>query len=173
MLLLRRDLDLTGVDGVDGDVRGLAVDAGADALGSAEDLFDGTLELFRETLLAHLARDLDDLGERDVAVVLDVLLLLLIPRGLLESSDDKSARGGHNADLRLTVLNGELDSHSNALVLFGGLRDILTDLLRGETKRTKLRGERRRRTNLTTGGTEVDDLYLVRVNLRRHASLIR
>ena len=36
-----------------------------------------------------------------------------------------------------------------------GLRDIFTDLLGGETKRTDFRSQRRRGTNFTTGGTEV------------------
>ena len=131
MYLLRRDLDLAVVDSVGGDVGGLAVDTGTDALGSAEDLLDGAAELLSETLGAHLAGDLDDLGKRDVAVVLDVLLLLLVPRGLLEGSNNQCAGGRNDRDLGLAVLDGELHSHSNALELLGGLGNVFTDLLGG------------------------------------------
>lgn len=41
------------------------------------------------------------------------------------------------------------------------LRDIFTDLLGRETQWTDLRSECGRSTNLTSGGTEVNDLLLV------------
>ena len=44
-----------------------------------------------------------------------------------------------------------------------GLCNIFTDLLRRQTERTDLGRKRGRSTNLTTGGTEVDDLLLVGV----------
>lgn len=47
----------------------------------------------------------------------------------------------------------------------GGLGDIFTDLLGGETKRTDLGGKSGRGTDLTSGGTEVNDLLLVGVEL--------
>ena len=47
----------------------------------------------------------------------------------------------------------------------GGLGDIFTDLLGRETKGTDLGGKSGRGTDLTSGGTEVNDLLLVRVEL--------
>jgi hypothetical protein len=47
----------------------------------------------------------------------------------------------------------------------GGLGDIFTDLLGRQTEGTDLGSEGGRSTHLTTGGTEVDDLLLVGVEL--------
>lgn len=40
-------------------------------------------------------------------------------------------------------------------------REFLTNLLRRQTQRTDLGGKCRLSTNLTTGGTEVDNLHLI------------
>lgn len=159
--LLVVDLDLAGVDALNDGVGVLAVDGAADGLGGAEDLLDGAGERLGERLEAHLAGDLDDLLEGDVATVLDVLLLLAVARGLLERLDDERGGRGDDRDGSLTVLDGELDGDAETLPVAGGLGDVLTDLLGRETKRTDLGGKRRRGTNLTTGGTEVDDLLEV------------
>lgn len=156
--LLVVNLDLAGVDALDDGVRVLAVDSAADRLGSAEDLLDGTREALGKRLEAHLAGNLDNLVERDVATVLDVLLLLAVTRGLLERLDDERRGRGDDRDGSLTVLDGKLDSDTQTLPVTSGLGNVFTDLLGRKTKRTNLGGERRRGTNLTTGGTEVDDL---------------
>lgn len=159
--LLVVDLDLTSVDTLNDGVRVLAVDGAADRLGSAEDLLDGTGKALGERLEAHLAGDLDNLVEGDVATVLDVLLLLAVTRGLLERLDDERRGRGDDRDGSLTVLNGKLDSDTETLPVTSGLGNVFTDLLGRETKRTNLGGKRRRGTDLTTGGTEVDDLQEV------------
>ncbi|KAI3477912.1 hypothetical protein L1887_60219 [Cichorium endivia] len=156
--LLVVDLDLAGVDALDDGVGVLAIDGAADGLGGAEDLLDGAGERLGERLEAHLAGDLYDLLEGDVATVLDVLLLLAVARGLLERLDDERGGRGDDRDGSLTVLDGKLDGDAETLPVAGGLGDVLTDLLGRETKRTDLGGKRRRGTDLTTGGTEVDDL---------------
>lgn len=61
----------------------------------------------------------------------------------------------------------ECEANCSTYPVASGLGDIFTDLLGGETKRTDLGSECRRSTNLTTSGTEVDNLLLVRVDLGR------
>lgn len=56
-------------------------------------------------------------------------------------------------------------AHWKTYPVTSGLGDIFTDLLGGETKRTDLGSECGRSTNLTTSGTEVDNLLLVGVEL--------
>jgi hypothetical protein len=60
--------------------------------------------------------------------VLDVLLLLAVTRGLLESLDDEGRSGGNDGDSGLTVLDGQLDCDTETLPVAGGLGDIFTDL---------------------------------------------
>jgi hypothetical protein len=76
--LLVRDRDLARVDAVDNVVRRLTVDGAADGLCGTEDLLAAVRERLRECLGAHRPCDLDHLVERDVARVLDVLLLLAV-----------------------------------------------------------------------------------------------
>lgn len=52
------------------------------------------------------------------------------------------------------------------------LCDIFTDLLRRQTERTDLGGERGRGADLTTGRAQVDDLYLIGVELGCYISYI-
>lgn len=46
-----------------------------------------------------------DLVKGDVTGVLDVLLLLPVPRGLLEGLDDKGRSGGNNGDGGLPIVD--------------------------------------------------------------------
>lgn len=46
-----------------------------------------------------------DLVKGDVTGVLDVLLLLPVPRGLLEGLDDKGRGGGNNGDGGLPIVD--------------------------------------------------------------------
>jgi hypothetical protein len=48
--------------------------------------------------------------------VLDVLLLLAVTRRLLEGLNDEGGSGGHNRNLSLTVLDGELDGDTETLL---------------------------------------------------------
>lgn len=113
--------------------------------------------------MAHGAADLDDLVERDGLGVLDVLLLLTVTRGLLEGLDDQGRGGGNDRDGGLTVLDGQADGDTETLPVAGGLGDIFTDLLGRKTERTDLGRKGGRGTDLTSGGTEVNDLLLVGV----------
>lgn len=168
-LLVGND-NLAIVDSLDDVVGGAAVDGAADGLGGTKDLLDTTGKVLGHGLVGHLAGNVVDLVEGNVASVLDVLLLLAVTDGLLERLDDERRSRGYDRGGGLTVLDGELDGHTETLPVASRLGNVFSDLLGGlgldlipcsvthETKRTDLGGKRRRSTNLTTGGTEVDDL---------------
>lgn len=48
--------------------------------------------------------------------MLDVLLLLAVPWGLLKGTDDKGRSRGNNGDGGLTVLDGQLDSDTKTFL---------------------------------------------------------
>ncbi|GER57718.1 glutamate dehydrogenase [Striga asiatica] len=119
----------------------LSVDSAPDGHARAEDLLDGAGQI-----LGHRSRP-HDLGDLDY-----------------------SGCGGDDGDLGLTVLNSELDGDAEAFPILGRLLgDVLTDLLRGETERTDLGGERAGSADLSSGDPDenVDDLR--GIELRRHA----
>lgn len=158
-------VNLTVVDSINGDVGGLAVDSSTNRLSSTENLLDGAGKLLGKGLVSHLTSNVDDLFQRNVAVVLDILLFLAVSWGLLEGSDDERGSSRDNRHGSLTVLNSKLDSDTNTLVLLGGLSNVLTDLLGGKTKRTDLGSKSGGSTDFTTGGSQVDDLNLIGVEL--------
>lgn len=106
----------------------------------------------------------------------------------LQSLDDERRRRRDDGHLSLTVLHRQLDGDTETLPVARRLRDVLTDLLGGllivsnwffdqacntyQTQRADLGGKRRGSADLTTGGTEVDDLHFVRVDLRRHGEVL-
>lgn len=91
---------------------------------------------------SELSGDLDDLLQRDVAVVLDVLLLLSVAQRLLERLDDVGRGGRDDHDGRLTVLADQLDRDVQALPGLGSLDDIIGDLLGGLGKATNKSAKR-------------------------------
>lgn len=124
-----RDLNLARGDLGKGLLRAHAINGAANRLGRAEDLTDGALELLRHRARAHRASDGDDVGHRDVAVVLDVLLLLAVARRLVKSLDNERRSAGNNADLGDTVLHNQLDREAETLPVGRGLGNVITDLL--------------------------------------------
>ena len=145
----------------------LAVNSGTNRLGSTENLLDGTLKRLGKRLGSHLTGNVNDLVQRNRTVVLDVLLLLSVSWGLLKSTNDQRRGRGNNRDSSLTVLDGKLNSDTDTLVVLGGLGDIFTDLLGGETERTDLGSKSGRSTNFTTSGSQVDDLNFRGVKLKK------
>ncbi|ANB14590.1 60S ribosomal protein L12 [Sugiyamaella lignohabitans] len=143
----------------------LTVDSAADGLSSTQNLLDSTRQLLGKGLGSHLTGNVDDLIEGNATVVLDVLLLLSVSWGFLKSSDEERRGRGNNRDSGLTVLDGQLNSDTDTLEVLGGLGDIFTDLLGGETKRTDLGGKSGRSTNFTTDSTEEEDFNFVGVDL--------
>ena len=129
-LLVGND-NLSIVDSLDDVVRGLAVDGAADRLCGTEDLLDAASERLGERLVGEFAGNVVDLVEGDVARVLDVLLLLAVPRGLLQGLDDEGGGGWDDRDGGLTVLDGELDGDTETLPVTGSLGNVFSDLLGG------------------------------------------
>ena len=156
--LLLGNLDRTIIDTLDNVVGVLPVNGASNGLGGSEDLLDGTGKVLGKGLVLHLSGDLNkvkndgsassffihhlssnqsptthrnDLVEGNVTSVLDVLLLLSVSRRLLQGLDDQTRCRGDDADLGLTVLDGQLDGDSETLPVTGGLGDIFTDLLGG------------------------------------------
>jgi hypothetical protein len=166
--LLLRNVNLARLD-IIADVLGAAsINLASDGKRGAQDLKNATTELLGKTAGAHGASNLNDLIERDGLGVLDVLLLLAVTGRLLESTDDEGRSGGNNRDRGLTVLDGELDGDTETFPVTGSLGNIFTNFLGRQTQRTDLGGKCRLSTNLTTGGTEVDDLHLIGVEFGRH-----
>ena len=105
-------------------------------------------------------------------------------RRTFESLDDERAGGGDDGDGGLTVLDGQFDSDTETLPVTSGLGDIFTDLcsvcqqpaprncshagkrtLWRQTERTDLGRKGGGGTDLTSSGTEVDNLLLVGIEL--------
>ena len=90
--------------------------------------------------------------------MLDVLHLLAITWRLLQGLDDESGGRGNDVDGGLTVLDGQLDGDLEAFPVLGGLGDVVTDLLGGETEGTDLGGQGRGGGNFTTDSPQADNL---------------
>lgn len=109
-------VDLARIDLVLDDLGALSLDLAADREGSTQDLLDGAGQSLGERLVSHGPGNVDDLLKRNRLAVLDVLLLLAVTWGLLERTDDKRGGGGDDGDGGLTVLDGELDRDTEALL---------------------------------------------------------
>merc|ERR1719189_807273 len=114
-ILLARTVDLPIIDLVDNVVRVLTINSAADRLGRAQDLLHHPGEFPRHGPGPHHPGSVDDVVQRDVAAVLDVLDLLSVARGLLQGLDDEGRSRRHNGDSGLSVLDLELDRHLEAL----------------------------------------------------------
>ena len=75
---------------------------------------------------------------KDLLTVLD---LLAVTWGLLEGLDDEGRGRGHHRHLSLSVLDGQLHGDLQTLPVLGGLGDVISDLLWGETEGTDLGGQ--------------------------------
>merc|ERR1719189_2693860 len=154
-ILLARTVNLPIIDLVDNVVRVLTVNSAADRLGRAQ-------------YLPHHPGSVDDVVERDVAAVLDVLDLLPIARRLLQGLDDEGRGRRHHGDGGLSVLDLELHSHLEALPFAGRLGDVVTDLLGGQTEGTNLGGQGGGCADLATNSSQVDVLHLVGIEFGSH-----
>jgi len=132
------------------------VNGASDGLSSAEDFSDSSGKVSGTGSWSHDSGAADDVIHGNVTVVLDVLDLLSVSDGLLERLDDDRRSGWDNRDLSLSVLDGQLDGDLETLPVSGGLADVVTDLLGGETERTDLWGERGSGTDFATNNSEVD-----------------
>lgn len=115
-VLFELTIDLASIDLILNDLGALSVDLAADREGSTQDLLDGAGQSLGERLESHGPGNVDDLLKRDRLAVLDVLLLLAVTWGLLQGTDDEGGGGGDDGDGGLTVLDGELDRDTEALL---------------------------------------------------------
>merc|ERR1712038_860108 len=166
--LLARTVDLAIIDLVDDVVRVLAVDGAADRLGRAQDLLHYPGELPGHRPGPHHPGSVDDIVQRDVTAVLDVLDLLSVTRGLLQGLDDEGRGRRHHGDGGLSVLDLELHRHLEALPFAGRLGDVVTNLLGGQTEGTNLGGQGGGCADLATNSSQVDVLHLVRIEFGSH-----
>lgn len=97
-----------------------------------------------------------------------VLNFLAVSWGFLECFDDHGSCGRHNRDSGLAVLDGELDCDFQTLPVFSSLGNIITDLLRWQTKRSNLWGQCGCRTYFTSDCPKAHVLDGRRVKLGRH-----
>lgn len=109
-------VDLACIDLLLDNLGALAVDLAADRESSTQDLLDSAGQSLGERLEAHGPGNVDDLLKRNRLAVLDVLLLLAVTWGLLQSTDDQRGGGRNDGDGGLTVLDGELDRDTEALL---------------------------------------------------------
>lgn len=114
-----RTINIAIVDSFDDNLGSLAVNLAPNAVGSAQDLLNSTLEFLGKRLVSHCTGDFDNLIKADRLIVLDVLLLLTITRRLLEGPDDQRRSGRNNGHRSLTILNGKLDSYAQAFLISG------------------------------------------------------
>lgn len=85
----------------------------------------------------------------------NVLFLLAITSGFLESLNDQTSSGGFELNGSNTVGNGKLDTETETLIFKGSLGNIVLNLLGGDTERTDLLGKSITGT-FTTDSTDVN-----------------
>merc|ERR1719342_368499 len=73
---------------------------------------------------SHNSRSLDDIIHGDVSIVLDVLNLLSVPWGFLESFDNEGSCRWNNSTSGLSVLNLQLNRHLQTLPISSRLCDV-------------------------------------------------
>lgn len=107
------------------------VNSATNSVGCSQDFQNGTLESSRDNSSlggSHCARDVNDGFKGDVATVLDVLNLLAVANGLLQSLNYQSSGGGHNFTCNLSVLNAETDGDLNSLPGSSSFGNLSTSL---------------------------------------------
>merc|ERR1711868_170792 len=88
--------------------------------------------------------------------------------GLLQGLDDQGSSGGNDRAGGLPVLDPQLHSDLETFPVGGGLGDVISDLLGGKTERTDLGGKRAGGSDFATDRPQVDELYLIGVELGSH-----
>merc|ERR1719411_564448 len=149
----RGALDGSVVDAVDDVMRIHAVHGAAHGLRGAENLLHAAAEL-----LAHGARP-HHAGS-----------LLPVPGRLLQRLDDEGGGGGNHGAGGLSVLHLQLHGHLQTLPVAGGLSNVVSDLLGGETEGTNLGCKGRGCADLASDRSQVDVLDLIGIELGTHFS---
>ena len=97
-------------------LRALAIDLAADRERGPQHLQYCALQLLGQALVPQLARDLNDLVERNRLGVLDVLLLLAVAWRLFERFDDERGCRGNDGHGGLTILDCEADGDTETFL---------------------------------------------------------
>ena len=117
------------IDLVNDVVRGLAVNSAADRLGCPQNLLDDPTELPGHGPGSHHTGSLVDVLDGDVATVLDVLHLLPVPGGFLQSLDDQGGGAGDHGTGGLSVLDLQLYGDLQTFPVLSSFGNIVTNLL--------------------------------------------
>merc|ERR1712039_129331 len=99
-----------------------------------------------------------------------ILNLLPVPGRLLQRLDDEGGGGGDHGAGGLSVLHLQLHGPLQTLPVTGGLGNVISDLLGGETKGTNLGGKGRGCDDLASDRSQVDVLDLIGIELGTHFS---
>jgi len=152
--LLLGDLELASSDLFDEIVWVLVVDGATNRVSSSQELTADTAQVLGHGSVLHDPSSTEHIIPSNVTIVADVLDLLSVPRWLLQGLDQQSTGTWHNRHGSLTVLNGKLDGHFQALVVLGVLANVVTNLFGRETERADLWGQRGGWGNLATDGSQ-------------------
>lgn len=114
-----------------------SLDGAAHGGAGTEDLAHSPSQILGKRAVTNLTGNLNNLIESQVAVMLDVLLLLAITGGLLEGLDDVAGRAGLDLEGGHTVSDGQLDTDTEAFVVLGLLGNVFLDLLGGLHNKTE------------------------------------
>lgn len=112
-------VNLACLDRIADSLGALAIHLAANRESSTQNLLHDTLQGLGERLEAHRSCNLDNLVQGDRLVVLDVLLLLAVTRGLLQSANDERRGCRNDGHGGLTVLDRKLDSNAETLLYIG------------------------------------------------------
>lgn len=174
------NIDLTLVNERSDLLGALAINSAAEGNAGSEDFLDSAGELDSHGLCSHLLSDFNDVVHLEVAVVLDVLLLLPVSGTFLEGLNDERSSSGQDCNEALSVLDHHFDLNLDSSPVHGGLLDVFSDLLGRHTKRTALGSQSGGTGDFTTYHFQVDykprittessltELLLVSSWLRRH-----
>ena len=135
------DVDLLLVDERCDLLGSLSVNGAAERHASSEYLLHCSFEFYSHGLGSELLCDINNVVHLEVAIVLDVLLLLSVSGAFLKSLDDERSSGGQHCNEALSVLNHHFNLNFDSSPVSGGLLDVFTDLLGGHTEGTALGGE--------------------------------
>merc|ERR1719150_24680 len=163
--LFGRAIHLTVVDLVNDVMRSHTVNSASNGLCGSQDFLHDSGQLLGLGPWPHDASGIDDIVHGDVAVVLDVLDLLTITWRFLQGLDDQGSGGGNDSDLSLTVLDGQLDGDLQTFPVLGGLGDVVTNLLGGQTEGTDLGSEGGGGGDFTSHGSQAHDLDFIGIEL--------
>jgi len=132
----------------------LVVDGAANRVSSSQKLTADTAQILGHGSIFHNPGSTEHIVPGDVTVVRDVLDLLSVTWWLLEGLDEKRRSTRYDRHGSLSILDGQLHCHFEALVLFGVLADIVTNFFRRQTERSNFWRKRGGGSDLASDSSE-------------------